>query len=214
MKLSGYLYAALLTNLATAKALHKPPLSRTLDLLDRNESASSGTAFDSVKPANDAHKADKWSSSVVRGRKLVQAMKATDVVAATLFNLGETAESPFDGDGKQTFETWGYDESEKLQKDVDKECDFENYHKIKKTFAELGMDTKSKGNGGPNQCFVINHWDGPAVKRNWLGKLPEPKKQKYKVCETEYRVSHVPLASHIPWLTIYPRSPKPRTRWA
>jgi hypothetical protein len=116
-------------------------------------------------------------------------MHSPDSAAGALFNLGATAESPFDGDGRSAFSTWGYDEHAALHASVDKECDFVSYPKIARAFAELGMGTKSKGSGGPNECFVVNHRDAPAVKRNWKEKLlPEAEKQRYEVCGAEYRV--------------------------
>ena len=59
---------------------------------------------------------------------------------------------------------------------------------MKKAFDELGLGTKAKANGGPNQCFQINHQDGPNVKRKENGQLPGVGNQYYEVCGKEYRV--------------------------
>lgn len=122
-----------------------------------------------------------WASNVVRGRKLLAAMQGTDAEAATIWRMGETAKSAFDGDLKAEMTAWGWnDNPDKQKKELDKQCDFTAYHKIGRAFEELGMGTQSKNSGGPNECFIAEHWDGPLVKKNFLGKLPKPKDQKYK----------------------------------
>ncbi|KAH5436206.1 hypothetical protein HBI47_071090 [Parastagonospora nodorum] len=117
-------------------------------------------------------------------------MKADNKTAAALFGLGETSESPYDGDLYDTLVAWGYnDNTEAMQKKHDDECDVENGNKVKQCFDELGMGTKSKGRGGPNQCFQIKHFDSPAVMLYEDGSRPEKANQYYKApCGTTMRV--------------------------
>jgi hypothetical protein len=193
MKLFNLILAILLANITTANLLPKSSLPFPLDPLSPAVKNPNGIqAAHLAAPAPPVSNPDVWRTSVARGRKLLQGMHSADSVAATLFNLGSTAESPFDGPGATTFATWGYNENAKQHARVDKECDFAAYHKLARTFADLGMGTQSKGAGGPNECFVVNHRDGPAVKRNWRGKVPEVERQRYEVCGVEYRVCRLP----------------------
>jgi hypothetical protein len=118
-------------------------------------------------------------------------MKSDDKAAAILYGLGETAESPYDGELHDTLLSWGYnDNTEAMQKKHDEECDMENGNKLKKCFDELGLGTKSKGQGGPNQCFQIEHFDSPAVILNEDGTRPDKANQYYKApCGTIMRVT-------------------------
>src|SRR5689334_4935667 len=49
-------------------------------------------------PATAAEADDPWTLSVRRGAKLLEGMKASDKDAASLYDMGDSAESPFDGD--------------------------------------------------------------------------------------------------------------------
>jgi hypothetical protein len=136
---------------------------------------------------------DPWTLSVTRGAKLLQGMKVSDAEAATLYNLGTTAESRFDGDLIYQLREWGYnDATDALTKQADPDCNFDsqNGHVLKKAFGDLGIGTKSKGQGGPNQCFLIQHFDSPAVKKGDDGKIPVKADQRYNVCDKEYRVTN------------------------
>lgn len=134
---------------------------------------------------------DAWTLSVQQGAKLLQGTKADDKAAATLYGLGETVESPYDGDLHDTVVSWGYnDNTAAMQKKHDEECDMGNVNKLKKCFDELGLGTKSKGQGGSNQCFQIEHFDSPAVILNEDGSRPEKANQYYKApCGTIMRVT-------------------------
>lgn len=136
---------------------------------------------------------DPWTLSVARGTKLLQGMKGGDAEAARLYGLDTTAESPFDGDLIDKLREWGYnDNNDALTRQADPECNLDSRdgHMLKKAFEELGIGTKSKGQGGPNQCFLIEHFDGPAVKRRDDGNMPEKVDQRYEVCGKEYRVTN------------------------
>lgn len=135
----------------------------------------------------------KFEKSAEIGRTLSSACKSKDSVARWFFkdfpNFADTCQSPFEGHGREELEKWGFHDSDELSKDIEKECDFDNYHHIKTAFDELGLDTKASKDGGPNHCFKIDHRNGPAIKRNEDGSLPPEEDQYYDVCGKTYRVS-------------------------
>jgi hypothetical protein len=51
---------------------------------------------------------------------------------------------------------------------------------LKAAFDSLGMDTKSRAQGGPNECFRFEHYDSPAVILKDDKKMPPKKEQFYK----------------------------------
>ena len=146
-------------------------------------------------PAGDA----AWDKAVVSGGHLWAGMRSDDRMASFFFRtdphvpdpLIQSVQSPYDGDLKDEIKKWGYNENDDVNAKIDKECDFEAYHHLKRAFDDLGIKTASKANSGPNQCFEINHYDGPNVIRDEEGKLPGMADQKYKdeSCGKEYRVS-------------------------
>lgn len=173
-------------------ALSVPSSDSSLDnsLLDGSFNIT-GAFHVSAEVTTAANDEQQWAINVARGRKLLTAMKGSDLEAATLYGLGTTAKSKYDGDLKDEMRKWGWNDNTPKQKATfDKQCDFVAYHKIGRCFAELGLGTKSKGAGGPNECFVAEHWDGPAVKKTIPGVMPKPKNQRYEVCKVMYRVNH------------------------
>lgn len=153
--------------------------------------------FDSAASVAVAN-ADLWLQAIVRGGKLLQGIHADDTTAASLYGLGTSAASPFDGTLEETLSLWGYaDNTPSMQRTVDKECNFASAsgHMLTAAFAALGIQTASKGQGGPSECFHIAHCDSDAVKRDPVtGKLPDKVEQRYEVCGKEYRVTN---AEHI-----------------
>lgn len=145
------------------------------------------------EPATAVDGDDPWSLSVRRGAKLLQGMKASNKDAATLYNMGNSAESPYDGDLHTTLTSWGYnDNSPALAAHVDKECNMDSPsgHMLKNTFAELGMSTKPKSQGGPNECFQIEHYDSPSVILDDDGTRPDKIHQYYNSpCGSEFRIT-------------------------
>lgn len=148
-----------------------------------------------------------WDKAIISGGNLWAGMRSNDRKASFFFRtdphspdpLFQSVQSPYDGDLKDTLLQWGYNENDELNAKIDKECDFDAYHHIKRAFDELGMKTASSGNGGPNHCFQIDHSDGPKVVRDKDGKLPAMAEQKYldETCGKEYRV-HPPPPSPTP----------------
>ncbi|KAF2026646.1 hypothetical protein EK21DRAFT_115594 [Setomelanomma holmii] len=63
-------------------------------------------------------------------------------------------------------------------------------HILKPTFDSLGMSTKPKSQGGPNECFQIEHYDSPAVILDDDGTRPDKTHQYYKApCGAEFRMT-------------------------
>ncbi|KAG9186415.1 hypothetical protein G6011_02971 [Alternaria panax] len=171
-----------LTNLTHDANLH--------DSISSNATTSSSSILALHPRANPP---TKYEKAIDIGRTLISAMKSKDRVARWFFKdfpqYAETCQSPYKGDGKAELATWGYDDSAALSKTVEKECDFDVYHKIKEVFDDLGLDTRGSKDGGPNHCFKINHQDGPAIKRNEDGSLPSESKQFYDVCGKTYQAT-------------------------
>jgi hypothetical protein len=149
---------------------------------------------------------DAWDKAIISGGNLWAGMRSDDRKASFFFRtdphspdpLLQSVQSLYDGDLKDTLLKWGYNENDELNAKIDKECDFDTYHHIKRAFNELGMKTESSGKGGPNHCFEINHFDGPKVMKDKDNKLPGMAEQKYtdESCGKEYRVSY-PTSPHI-----------------
>lgn len=140
------------------------------------------------KPALGVDGPSAWESAVEYGRTLNSAMKSNDQVARWFFkdhpNFAETVQSPFDGDLREELKTWGYMDNEVLSNQIKNDCDFDESHDIKRAFDELGLDTKAAKDGGPNQCYRVDHHSGPNIKLNEDGTLPPETRQFYEVCGT------------------------------
>ncbi|KAI4640243.1 uncharacterized protein J4E79_011824 [Alternaria viburni] len=173
-----------LTNLTYSANLKDTPIDHVAATFDPS---TVHTAADPPPPNA------KFDKAVSTGQTLDSAMKSKDSVARWLFKdfpqYAETCQSPFTGDGRADLAKWGFDDSDALSEKIKNECDFDAYHKIKATFDEIGLDTKAAKDGGPNRCFKVNHRDGPAIKRDEKGELPNEAKQYYDVCGREYRAT-------------------------
>ncbi|KAI4609228.1 uncharacterized protein J4E87_011057 [Alternaria ethzedia] len=138
----------------------------------------------------------KYDKAVSTGQTLDSAMKSKDNIARWLFKdfpqYAETCQSPFTGDGRADLAKWGFDDSDALSEKIKNECDFDAYHKIKAAFDEIGLDTKAAKDGGPNRCFKVNHRDGPAIKRDEKGELPNEAKQYYDATGASYEFAANP----------------------
>ncbi|KAJ4367105.1 Mitochondrial import inner membrane translocase subunit tim8 [Neocucurbitaria cava] len=197
MKLFLLLGLTLLTAFAVARVVPEA-LSNLIYARDLNITVAGDIPpFDEYDPATAAGNDDddQWVKSVERGTKLLAGMKGSDQEAATLYGLGDSAESPFDGDLKDKLREWGYNDNiEAMQKREDPWCNFDSVpgqggHSLKPTFTDLQLDTTPKGKGGPNECFQIEHYDSPAVERDENGDLPGKQNQYYKVCGKDYRIT-------------------------
>ncbi|KAH7558382.1 hypothetical protein BM1_05654 [Bipolaris maydis] len=190
MKLQ-FVFAVWIATLASAGVIVSPSLSPE-NVTHVNVTLADVALIDSESSliAHTLAEPTKFEKSAEIGRTLDAAMKSKDSIARWFFkdfpNFQETCQSPFDGDGREDLARWGFDDSEKLRKEVEKECDFDVYHGIKPAFDELGLDTKAEKDGGPNKCFKINHRDGPAIKRLPDGSLPLEANQYYDATGATY----------------------------
>jgi hypothetical protein len=155
------------------------------------------------EPQTAVAEASKWDDAVTSGANLYFGMQSDDRKASFFFKTDphvhdptiQTVQSTWDGNMKDVFTRWGYNEDDATNAKIDKECDFERYHKIKKAFDELDINTASKVNGGPNQCVQLDHLNSPNVIRDKDNKLPAIDQQNYidASCGKEYRVNKVVL---------------------
>lgn len=95
--------------------------------------------------------------------------------------------SPWDGDLKEAFATWNYREVPGHRANL---CDFgRGGQELQRAFAELGIGTASSEDGGPNQCFYVEHMYGPNTIPQQDGSWPPPSHQYYMVGKTKYRAT-------------------------
>jgi hypothetical protein len=202
MRLRLFARSVLTTGTAIARVVLTSGV--TVGICDVNRELGATVAKDAAllggEPVTGVSTADtEWDKAVLSGGNLWAGMQSVDRKASFLFRTDPHAHDPLlqsiqseqDGDMKELWEKWGYNEDEEENAKIDKGCDFEVYHKLKRAFDELGIKTQSKGNGGPNHCVQVDHKDGPKVIRDKDGKLPPLDQQKYidESCGKEYRVS-------------------------
>jgi hypothetical protein len=125
----------------------------------------------------------EWNKAWCKGEKLVQGMIRDEAQAAPFVT---PVTSKWDGNLVSEFKTWGYSEDSASKEHL---CDFAVQHHLQDAFKDLGMDTRSSVDGGPNQCFHIEHANGPAVIRDPSNEMSEPGKQYYRVGARKLRVS-------------------------
>lgn len=126
----------------------------------------------------------EWGKSWCKGGKLAQAMIKSESQAAPYIS---PVRSPWDGDLVEDLQKWGYREIENHRSNL---CDFgTDQHNLKRAFTELGIETASSADGGPNYCYYVEHMYGPTVQRPPDGAWPEPSQQYYVVDGKRYRVS-------------------------
>jgi hypothetical protein len=140
----------------------------------------------------------EWEKAWCKGAMLVQAtIKNEDQAAAYITPV----RSSWDGDLKEDFRTWGYREIPDHQSQM---CDFgPEQHNLERAFAELGIGTASSIDGGPNNCFYVEHKYGATVQRLPNGLWPDPGQQYYMVGTKRYRVSCSKIPIPVGVLTIF-----------
>ncbi|KAJ6201691.1 hypothetical protein J3E72DRAFT_410021 [Bipolaris maydis] len=159
MKLQ-FVFAVWIATLASAGVIVSPSLSPE-NVTHVNVTLADVALIDSESSliAHTLAEPTKFEKSAEIGRTLDAAMKSKDSIARWFFkdfpNFQETCQSPFDGDGREDLARWGFDDREKLRKEVEKECDFDVYHGIKPAFDELGLDTKAEKDGATYE-FAVN----------------------------------------------------------
>jgi hypothetical protein len=126
----------------------------------------------------------EWEKAWCKGGKLSQAMiKSEDQATAYVTPV----RSQWDGDLISEFRTWGYREIENHRSEL---CDFgPDQHNLKRAFTQLGIETASAADGGPNVCYYVEHKYGPTVQLLHNGQWPDPDQQYYMVGDKQYRVS-------------------------
>jgi len=119
----------------------------------------------------------EWNKAWCKGGKLLQAM-IKDEAQATPFV--DPVRSKWDGDLRSPFRTWGYNE---VTEEYDYLCYFgpgiKGGHNVQRAFEELGIGIESSSKGGPNQCFHIEHMNGPTVIRPPSNEMPPEDDQFY-----------------------------------
>jgi hypothetical protein len=131
-----------------------------------------------------------YHKATCKGQKLLAATTSPRNAAAAYVN---PIDSPWTNPIQQDLATWGYkietdDGTPGWRASHPDECEFEHSHKLKTMFDDLGIDTRSTYQNGPNRCYFVNHKDGPAVQRDQRGSLPPVNQQWYNVNGKQYRV--------------------------
>jgi len=132
-----------------------------------------------------------WFKAVCNDQKLFQAMITR---AETADRFITPVHSLWDGPIFKELQDWGYNDF--VTSEMDRKCDFDKEHDLKRAFDEMGIDTRSSAQQGPNRCFHVEHVNGPRVERKEDGELPPPVRQKYWGPDGRaYRVSE--LVNHV-----------------
>lgn len=127
-----------------------------------------------------------WEAAKCKGNNLYHGMAFNEDQAVAYIN---PIVSPWDGPMTTEMATWGYaDDTASPMRQLD--CDFANYHRMRRAFEALGADPRVSGYGGPNKCFTILHYNSPAVERQPDGQMPPRDFQYYTVNGRQYRVRH------------------------
>jgi hypothetical protein len=212
MRLQVAASVALFTTIATSRVLFlssSAVLSNVTVAHNLVVEVNDGFSLLGDEPVFAATAADsKWDLAVLSGGNLWAGMHSDDRKASYLFRTDphthdptmQSVQSSHDGDMREEFKKWGYKEDEAEHAKIDKECNFDAYHKIKRAFDELGIRTESKANNGPNECVQLDHDGGPIVIRDKDGKLPPTEQQMYidASCGKECKVSaDAPQFSHL-----------------
>jgi hypothetical protein len=187
MKILILTYLQVLAAFSACKALITPELPMFEDsytISDIKESPSNHSEIAGTPSADET-----WNRAKCKGQKLLLAMTMDRSNAARFVN---PVDSPWDGDIFNALNTWGYkDDSE--AGDVDGNCNFKQRHRLERAFQELGINPESFKNSGPNECYRIVHYDGPAVHRLPDGRFPARADQHYTVNNKRYRVRNATL---------------------
>jgi hypothetical protein len=132
-----------------------------------------------------------YHKATCKGEKLLAATTSSHDSAARYIS---PIDSPWTNPLQQDLATWGYridtdDGTAQWRAQHFDECEFAHNHKLKNMFDDLGIDTRSTWQDGPNRCYFVSHKDGPAVQRAPNGQLPPVNQQWYNVNGRQYRVS-------------------------
>ncbi|KAJ4311116.1 Mitochondrial import inner membrane translocase subunit tim8 [Neodidymelliopsis sp. IMI 364377] len=197
MKLLAYLTFGSLAALVAGRVIQGPSQSGTTDdlsdILQLRELQANITHIPVSIATNKENftpeqKEAIWCKARSRGTSLIKAMMMNDAEAAAMLSW-PYIESPWDGDLRAEFRKWGYSDNDEDHEVVDYECDFSNKLDLAGIFRDLQIDPRSSGIDGPNQCFYIQHENGPTVIRDKNGALPGAMDQYYNADGRKYRVT-------------------------
>ncbi|KAF9699865.1 hypothetical protein EKO04_002094 [Ascochyta lentis] len=179
---------ALLARLVPSTVLPFPPLANNLspETFRTSHLSRQNTPPPIEEPPWEDPYEKMWNDALCRGDRLLHAMTLGELDAA--WALGwPYLPSPWDGDLKTELKTWGWLDTDNNHNNADYFCNFEE--SMGSMFKALGIDGKSAELGGPNHCFYLEHKNGPTVKKNVDGTLPEEADQTYEAEGNEYRVT-------------------------
>ncbi|KAH7085991.1 hypothetical protein BKA63DRAFT_400468 [Paraphoma chrysanthemicola] len=128
-----------------------------------------------------------WGRAVCKGERLVAAMQM-DHEKLKKTSIVYPVDSHWDGELRVEMEAWGYKDVDEDPEDLDFDCQFDLWG-FEAALTSLGIEPKSAGEGGPNECYRVTHMNGPAVIRGPGNRMPEPVDQRYRVGESELRAT-------------------------
>lgn len=128
---------------------------------------------------------DLWHRATCRGNRLLLGTTLNPDQAALHVTPLTT---PWHGTLVNEMATWGYSDDSDNPRRID-DCDFTISGDLQRVFEGLRLDPRNSRQGGPNHCFTIVHYSGPAVERNRDGSMPPLSEQHYVVNGRRYRVS-------------------------
>jgi hypothetical protein len=136
----------------------------------------------------------EWEKAWCRGSKLTMGMMKSEASAATFIT---PVRSRWDGDLITDFRVWGYRERPGHRNDL---CDFgPDQHNLARAFRDMGIETTSSADGGPNKCFHVEHMYGVTVEMKPDGGWPAPGEQWYTVGNRRLRVRYFVSPLHAEW---------------
>ncbi|USP73066.1 uncharacterized protein yc1106_00340 [Curvularia clavata] len=143
------------------------------------------TGFDEKDVHVTANDNDVWHRAACKGVKLL---------LGTTLNPSEAAlhctplTTPWQGSLFNELIMWGYNDVS-YEADRMDNCDFKHTYHLERAFKDLGISPYDSHVGGPNQCFTVNHFNGPAVEKYPDGSFPSLPNQYYNVNGRRYRVT-------------------------
>ncbi|XP_014556661.1 hypothetical protein COCVIDRAFT_99137 [Bipolaris victoriae FI3] len=156
-------------------------------LTDKSLTKHSNPAIGSdTETVNVATTDDEWDRAVCKGTKL---LFGTTLNPNQAILHCRPLTTPWHGTLVNELTTWGYYDA---SDDDDRKgaCDFETkFSGLTRAFRELGVGMHDYTDGGPNRCFTVVHYDGPAVEKNPDGSMPRRSTQHYTVNGRRYRIT-------------------------
>lgn len=143
-----------------------------------------------------------WQKYVCRGQKLHQASISNKEQAV---QYATPIDSQFDGTLENELARWGYLE---YNEDAAPNCWFSLY--IPTELKALNIDPRGSDQGGPNKCFLFQHWNRDAHDKG--GPVPV-EEQDYFVDGKAFKVSRQSLSGYKPTSNRSPGNKRLRCHW-